>query len=233
MNQELIVPVAPRRFLASDRFEHLKDFQTGWYFRLWLHMAVNGGGLPLDRNLWRLAGARTEQFWTQNAAAVLACFEVREVMGKKEIYSERLLNSLAVSDKLVIVEHLSHLSKSERSHINRVRRGFVKPSLEQVKTYCEEKNKSVDPEKFWHFYESKGWLVGKAPMKNWHSAIATWEKNGDDKKQVSHAEERARRIVENTARAFGVGAGSTPSQQQRTEPTGITVVARDVKPLRD
>ena len=27
-------------------------------------------------------------------------------------------------------------------------------------------------------YESKGWIVGKAPMKDWKAAVRTWEKNG-------------------------------------------------------
>jgi hypothetical protein len=29
-------------------------------------------------------------------------------------------------------------------------------------------------EKFMAFYESKGWKVGKSPMKNWRSALAGW-----------------------------------------------------------
>ena len=28
--------------------------------------------------------------------------------------------------------------------------------------------------KFWSFYESKGWMVGKNPMKNWHMAASGW-----------------------------------------------------------
>ena len=27
-----------------------------------------------------------------------------------------------------------------------------------------------------HFYESKGWMVGKNKMKQWRSAVATWAK---------------------------------------------------------
>ena len=54
-------------------------------------------------------------------------------------------------------------------------KGFVVPTLEEVKSYCKERNNRVDATAFWNFYESKGWLVGKTGMKNWHSAIATWE----------------------------------------------------------
>jgi len=55
--------------------------------------------------------------------------------------------------------------------------GFVKPSVEEVKAYCQERGNSVDPEAFVAFYESNGWKVGKNPMKNWKSAVITWEKS--------------------------------------------------------
>jgi len=53
---------------------------------------------------------------------------------------------------------------------------FVKPTLEEVKAYCNERGNNVDPEAFWSFYESKGWMVGKNPMKQWKMAVITWEK---------------------------------------------------------
>ena len=35
----------------------------------------------------------------------------------------------------------------------------------------------MDPERFYDFYESKGWRVGKEPMKDWKACVRTWEKN--------------------------------------------------------
>lgn len=55
---------------------------------------------------------------------------------------------------------------------------FVKPTLAEVQAYCRERNNNVDPEGFIAYYESNGWRVGKNPMKNWKSAIVTWERNG-------------------------------------------------------
>lgn len=52
---------------------------------------------------------------------------------------------------------------------------FVKPSLEEVRAYCEERKNGIDAEVFIAFYESKGWKVGKTPMKNWKAAMITWE----------------------------------------------------------
>lgn len=52
---------------------------------------------------------------------------------------------------------------------------FVKPTVEEIKAYCEERKNSVDAEKFLNYYESNGWKVGKNPMKDWKAAVRTWE----------------------------------------------------------
>ena len=52
---------------------------------------------------------------------------------------------------------------------------FQKPSLDEIRVYCQERGNQVDPEKFFNFYESKGWVVGKSPMKDWKAAVRTWE----------------------------------------------------------
>jgi hypothetical protein len=53
---------------------------------------------------------------------------------------------------------------------------FKKPNLEEIKAYCLERKNAVDAQMFRDFYESKGWLIGKNPMKNWHAAVRTWER---------------------------------------------------------
>ena len=53
---------------------------------------------------------------------------------------------------------------------------FQKPTIEEIRQYCLEEGYNVDAEQFFNFYESKGWLVGKSPMKNWRAAVSTWNK---------------------------------------------------------
>ena len=53
---------------------------------------------------------------------------------------------------------------------------FQKPTIEEIRQYCLEKGYNVDTEQFFNFYESKGWVVGKSPMKNWRAAVSTWNK---------------------------------------------------------
>lgn len=67
-------------------------------------------------------------------------------------------------------------------------KGFVKPSVEDVKAYCEEKGYAFDPESFVAYYDSNGWMVGKSKMKNWKAACTTWAKNGFSRKEEKQKE---------------------------------------------
>ena len=59
---------------------------------------------------------------------------------------------------------------------NTKRKVFTKPTVEEVKAYCDERKNNVNADKFIDFYESKGWLIGKNPMKDWKACVRTWEK---------------------------------------------------------
>lgn len=65
----------------------------------------------------------------------------------------------------------------------KTRKRFIKPTIEEVREYCQERGNTVDPETFVNFYESKGWVVGKSPMKDWKSAVRTWERSRTETKQ--------------------------------------------------
>lgn len=69
------------------------------------------------------------------------------------------------------------------------RTAFVPPSLDEISAYISEKGYSVDAERFFNFYEAKGWMIGKTKMKKWENAVANWEK--DEKEKSSAKKERA------------------------------------------
>lgn len=54
---------------------------------------------------------------------------------------------------------------------------FVPPTVDEVAAYCAERRNGVDASKFVDFYASKGWKVGKSPMKDWRASVRTWESN--------------------------------------------------------
>ena len=59
---------------------------------------------------------------------------------------------------------------------------FVKPSLEEITAYCQERKNAVNPQKWLDHYIANGWKIGKAlaPMKDWKAAVRTWEGNNYD-----------------------------------------------------
>ena len=53
---------------------------------------------------------------------------------------------------------------------------FEKPTPIQVKEYALSIGfASLNPQAFCDHYESKGWLIGKSPMKDWRAAVRTWK----------------------------------------------------------
>ena len=80
---------------------------------------------------------------------------------------------------------------------------FTKPTIEEVVDYCNERNNDVDAEKFYDYYSSNGWKVGKNGMKDWKASVRTWEKNTtqtqkvSQPKQVLTAWEQARTQINN------------------------------------
>ena len=55
----------------------------------------------------------------------------------------------------------------------------MKPSIEEIRAYCEERQNGIDAEEFFDANESIGWVVGKTrkPMIDWQATIRTWEHN--------------------------------------------------------
>lgn len=70
------------------------------------------------------------------------------------------------------------IDKDKENNNVQKRKRFVPPSLDEVRTYCRERQNDVDPERFIDYYTSNGWQVGKNKMKDWKAAVRTWEKSG-------------------------------------------------------
>ena len=90
---------------------------------------------------------------------------------REDITTEESITNVISSSSVI-----PSLSGSAREEDLR-RRKFTPPTVEQVRDYCDGRGpeyQSIDPEEFVAFYQSKGWMVGKSPMKDWHAALVTW-----------------------------------------------------------
>ena len=70
------------------------------------------------------------------------------------------------------------------------RERFMPPSVEEVTEYVKQRGSRVDPQGFIDFYEAKGWMIGKTPMKDWKAACRNaeswerWQKKPDSQTAV-------------------------------------------------
>lgn len=66
------------------------------------------------------------------------------------------------------------LEKKERVREN-TRKRFTPPTIDELKAYAKEKGYTrFNAESFEAYYASKGWTVGKSPMKDWKAAVRGW-----------------------------------------------------------
>lgn len=92
-------------------------------------------------------------------------------------------NPIGVNDETPNVNvnvNANENGEKENSPSESKRKRFTPPTVDEVREYCLERQNGIDPEAFVAFYESKGWKVGKSPMKDWKAAMVTWEKKRKD-----------------------------------------------------
>ena len=51
---------------------------------------------------------------------------------------------------------------------------FVPPTIQEVAEYILQNHLKVDPVRFWNYYESNGWMVGKNKMRSWQATLRNW-----------------------------------------------------------
>ena len=86
-----------------------------------------------------------------------------------------IYNNIEYNKELLCTESLQGVQKVDTSKKN------IPPTIEELTAYFKEKSDigtggaaAIEAEKFYHFYESKGWKVGKVKMTNWKSAVSGW-----------------------------------------------------------
>ena len=83
--------------------------------------------------------------------------------------------------EIEIRDRVKDIDNKEKNNIKKESAGahnkkFVKPTVEEVRTYCQERNNTVDANRFVDYYEANGWKGGRNSMKDWKAAVRTWER---------------------------------------------------------
>lgn len=156
---------------------------------------------------WRMANAlRKDRYTTTTFQEDLAKLSLDEngayTMSDKA--GCRLVANCLPQDKL----SKDKLSKDKKEiHKEKPIRNQIPPTLEMVKEYCLARGNSVDAEKFYDFYESKSWFVGKNKMKDWQASVRTWERSDKSVTAKSKTVSDMRNIVD----------GMTPDEYEDME----------------
>ena len=125
---------------------------------------------------------------------------------KKEIKSDTLkslIDTLLIqygysNDTVCIQKRNKNKNKNKEEekelNINNEKTKFQKPTLEEITNYCIERKNNIDAQRFYDYYESNGWHVGKQKMQSWQAAIRTWEQNQKKYINIPQKEKEIREI---------------------------------------
>ena len=110
------------------------------------------------------------------------------IINEKNAYSLKQISLLDdENDNVYILDTQVRLGKDrleigkDRLELERVKNKatrFIKPTIDEIKTFLNDQEYETDTDRyadrFYNFYESKGWKVGKEKMKDWKAAIRGW-----------------------------------------------------------
>ena len=77
-------------------------------------------------------------------------------------------------------------------------RGFVRPSVEEVQAYCDERGNGIRAERFVDYYAAQGWKLSNGrPLRDWKAAVRNWESRdaGRGDAAAGRSEASAGRVV--------------------------------------
>jgi len=87
--------------------------------------------------------------------------------------SKRVTNESQTNDKRIATNKNDKNEKNDNKVITT--RRFAPPTDIETVSYFESKGSTnKEAEKFWFFYDSKNWMVGRNKMKSWKSAANGW-----------------------------------------------------------
>ena len=88
---------------------------------------------------------------------------------------------------------------------------FRPPDMDEVTAFFADQ-KAKDPDSFFDFYESKGWLVGKVSMKSWQASARKWIRENEANGKANN---NGRRTTATQDPASCLGANGRPKIEHR------------------
>lgn len=151
------------------------------------HLSINDIEhiLGVDMPIWEL---KLKQKFISDSGGLFYNKKLEEEVCKRRNFTTSRRHNLESKHPHMDKHMVSHMENENvnenvnkdiinNNNIIKRKQRFVKPTIEQVKQYCLETKSTIDPEEFWHNYESSGWIKANGQsVLNWKSTIKTWEK---------------------------------------------------------
>ena len=162
--------------LDDYEFEMLGDSAKGHLLCIWMLASRTKNEMPFDeRWITKKIGASSK---VNLQDLVNAGFIIVEHDASTSLHNEGQLATVSVP-----LEE-ERRGETEKSRVDNSR--FTPPTDIETVSYFESKGSTnIEAEKFWLFYDSKNWFVGKTKMKKWQSAASGWiTRNKTDSKDI-------------------------------------------------
>lgn len=181
----------------ADITDQLSDAELGRLFRAMMKYTSTGQEPSFSGNerfLWATAKRNIDLQTESYEKKIESMANARKLSPNNRSLTENC-SKLNSKEQITVEEQEQDKEQDkDKEQDNKHTSRFIPPTIEEVKAYCQERQNGIDPESFVDFYASKGWKIGKEPMKDWKAAIRTWERRkqdaGSNKQQGSSERDR-------------------------------------------
>lgn len=101
-----------------------------------------------------------------------------------------------------------HANQVQDASINSIKlkkqsniKNFSVPKMEEIKEFFQN---DVEADKFFNYYESNGWQVGKNKMKNWNAAAKNWIANSKKFSTQNSSQPKANHLHVNQDKDYSI-----------------------------
>lgn len=164
------------------------EFETGYnkdtILKLLNRFSENLNVLLYDEDTKEVLIKNWHKYNWSSSPKVIACL-LKELESIKSSELRKYMDTLWIQygysmDTVSIQKRNKNKNKNkekEEEIIIEQKQKFQKPTLEEIKNYCLERNNSIDAQSFFDYYSANGWKVGKNPMRDWKATVRNWERN--------------------------------------------------------
>jgi hypothetical protein len=176
-------------FLTGTMF--MDNEQVGKFIRL--ICAQHQKGRLTEKDMLKICVTHDEDIFSKFAVDGAGLYyneRLEQEVEKRKAYSESRRNNRKKKEDMIdtslsYVPHMENENENENiidnvvidKPIEEKPKRFVKPTIEQLEAYMEERGMNNIASRFYDHYEANGWKIGRNSMKDWKASVRTWEPN--------------------------------------------------------